>query len=98
MCKKYSVDHCRVDQIKYQTFYSGYGYKATPSTISEWTKYEFPNLFLNVTDEEIIHNHIYWATNSANYMGTYNGDTYVLFHNMRKLSEEMNHDAQNDFK
>ena len=44
--------------------------------------------------EEIMSKHIYWGTDSPTYKAFYNGDTFVLFLNLKALPENMQEDAR----
>lgn len=87
------------DNENYWFFYCGNGYKVSKLAIANWARYELENLFFDMTEDEIMRRHIYWATDEGiSYHGIYNGDTYVLFYNMNHLPEDLKYDAMQEIK
>lgn len=91
--KKKGVMPCGGDMENYWMFYTGPGYKTTDVMVANWARYELPE-FESLDDEEIIKRHIYWGTESMQYKGFYNGDTYVLYNNINALPEDKKFDAE----
>lgn len=48
--------------------------------------------------EEISAKHIFWGTDSSEFRAFYNGDTYILFDDIRKLPKNIREDAMNHCK
>ena len=46
-----------------------------------------------MSEDEIIHKHLYWANESQLYNGIYNGDTFILFNDINLLPEDFKLDA-----
>ena len=83
------------DEKNYYCFYTGMCYEQNSiKNIIAFAREKFPS-FKNLMDEEIQNNHIYWATESSQYKGMYNGDEYILFEDIDKLPEDMKIDAIN---
>jgi len=85
---------CGGDETNYYLFYtgpSGYDYNSCEN-IAKFAKEKFSSM-KDMPDEEIMHKHIYWATDSFGYKGMYNGDTYVLFDDADKLPDDLKADA-----
>lgn len=92
--KKANIEPCGGDNINYWIFYTGIGYKNnTRENIAQWARYTLQDTFFDRTIEQIIVNHMYFATDSGNYKHYYNGDTYILFNHFDKLPEDMQYDA-----
>ena len=93
--KKSYIRPCGGDNENYWLFYTGHGYKTRKIDIANWARYELPNLFFDMSNDEIIKNHIYWGTDkSSHFRAMYNGDTYVLYYNINALPEDLRQDAQ----
>ena len=91
---KKNLKPCSDDNENYWMFYSGEFYNANIDTIANWARFNKPELFNDMSNDEIGHKHLYWATESTSYEGVYNGDTYVLFHAINKLPEDLKIDAE----
>ena len=92
--KKSYVKPCGGDYENYWYFYTGAGYKTKQIDIANWARYELSSLFFDMSDEEIIKNHIFWGTESMSFNAFYNGDTFVLYYNIDSLPEDIKKDAQ----
>lgn len=93
--KKNYVKPCGGDMENYWFFYCGAGYKTRLIDIANYARYEFENLFFDMTVEEIMKNHIYWGTDeSTHFKAMYNGDTFILYYNINALPEDLKADAQ----
>ena len=91
--KKNNIKPKGGDNENYWMFYCGPGYNVNSIIIANWARYELPNIFFDMSEDEIIHKHLYWATESKLYNGVYNGDTFILFNNINLLPEDYKLDA-----
>lgn len=91
--KKAKINLCGGDNSNYFMFYTGPGYGISKEDIANWGKFVYNNLFGDMSIEEIMHKHIYWATDSMNYASMYNGDTWVLYNNITLLPTDKRIDA-----
>jgi hypothetical protein len=93
--KKAKLEPCGSDDFNYWMFYTGPGYpNNTKENIAHWARYVLQNIFFDMSIEEIINKHIYWGTDDGKFNTFYNGDTYILYKDLNKLSEDMQYDAQ----
>lgn len=61
--------------------------------IVKYAKLAFPRLSW-MSDEDIKRDYMYWGTDSGNYEGFYNGDTWIVYDNIDLLPEGMKADAE----
>ena len=80
------------DRENYWYFYCAKG--ITPTIIANYARFEFEELFFDMSIETIINRHIYWGTDNFQFNGNYNGDTYVLYNNLNLLPEDLKKDAE----
>lgn len=83
------------DNDNYWFFYCGPGYKTSKLAIAHWARYELENIFFDMSEDEIMKNHIYWGSEGPNFKAMYNGDTFILFANLNQLPEDLKADAKN---
>lgn len=92
--KKSNIKPCGENNESYWMFYTGPGYKnVTRETVADYARFEL-SAFKDMDSEEIMHKHLYWGTESAEFKEYYNGDTFILFTNLNTLPEKMRLDAE----
>ena len=80
------------DNVNYWMFYAN---NTSKEEIAEYARYEFSRIFYDMTIEEIINKHMYYAENTRQFAGIYKDDTYVLFNLAQYLPYNKRIDAFN---
>lgn len=94
--KKSYIKSCGGDGTNFWMFYTGASYKTSLIDVVHYAWFELTDIFGNMSEEEIIKNHIYWGSDESYGMkGAYNGDTYILYNNINALPQDYQFDAQN---
>ena len=90
---KHNVKPNGGDDTNYWLFYTGSGCNQhNKFNIANWAKF-YLREFNDMSIDQIM-THIYWGTESSQYKHMYNGDTFVLYIDLKRLPEDMQYDAQ----